>query len=135
MSPLFDVYDKMEPKHEVVIYSHMDHPISSTEFPSMTNRGGSMEDAIRFLASGDVVVTNSYHGVYWATLLGRRVICYEPFSTRFWYFKHPPLYCDRSDWRRGWRQARGAGRWTQALEECRKANREFYADVLDLISD
>jgi hypothetical protein len=135
MSPLFDVYGRTEPKHEVVIYSHMDHPISSTEFPSMINRGGSMEDAIRFLASGDVVVTNSYHGVYWATLLGRRVICYEPFSTRFWYFRHPPhLYCDRNDWRRGWRMAKGAGRWSGALEECRKANREFYADVLDLIN-
>jgi hypothetical protein len=39
----------------------------------------------------DVVVANTYHGAYWATLLGRRVIVAAPFSNKFFGFRHEPV--------------------------------------------
>lgn len=37
---------------------------------------------IAHLASGETVITSSYHGMYWALLLGRRVVA-RPFGAKF----------------------------------------------------
>ena len=41
---------------------------------------------IEFIGSGDVVVTNSYHGAYWATLLGKVVVAF-PWASKFYGLK------------------------------------------------
>lgn len=68
-----------------VAYSHFERPISLgiPEINNHTAPGKTLESVLKFLMTGETVVTNSYHGAYWSLLLGRRTILWKPFSTRF----------------------------------------------------
>lgn len=109
MHPAFD--NPPEPVHDVVRYSAarrvtVEEPAGT---PHMTNEDGSIEEAVAFLASGRTVVTSSYHGTYWARLLGREVRL-VPWGSKFSYL--PDM----------------------GLAACRAANREAHRMVLDLIA-
>ena len=44
-----------------------------------------------FIITSKVIITNSYHGIYWATLMKRKVITMGILhSNKFNYFKYPP---------------------------------------------
>lgn len=121
MSAVFD--RPVEIERDVGVYQHASFPIS-TEFPTRDNTSD-FDEAIAFLGSCATVITNSYHGVYWATLLGRKVICL-PFSSRFYGFRHPPVLCaDLRDW-----QTHRPEVYPEALHQCRDANARFYQRVL-----
>lgn len=80
-------------------------------------------EVIEFLARGKFVVTNSYHGMYWATLLGRKVIAL-PNASKFLSFKYETSFCyDVTDWRG---KLAFCQQHPQALEECREATIKFY---------
>lgn len=106
MSPLFD--KQYEEEHDVVYYVNIGHP-PKMEVPVMTNRVGFAE-AIAFLGAARVVKTDSYHGAYWASLLGKKVIVTRPYSSKFYQMK------------------------SATLDECREANVRFDAKVRDLLS-
>lgn len=107
MHPAFDAVSN--PVHEVVRYSAARRVIvdDPAEAPHMSNEDSTIEDAIRFLASGRTVITSSYHGAYWAGLLGRKVKL-VPWGSKFEYL--PNL----------------------SLAQCRDANRAVYRRVLQL---
>lgn len=111
-SSLFDKdYDVT---HSKVYYGHKKlKPFDKK--PYMDNEHRSFEDVISFLASGETVVTSSYHGVYWAMLLGKKVEMH-PFGSKFSYFKYEP-----------------GKQPIDFLEECRDANDHFYLRVMELI--
>jgi hypothetical protein len=129
MSPLFDA--AREIRHEAVLYFNYRRPRPAVVgIPDNHNEIG-FEDAIRFLASGAVVVTNSYHGAYWAALLGRGVVIVDAYSSKLFQFRHRPAYADSGDWM----TALGtAAKYPEALAECRAANRAFFARVMDRIA-
>lgn len=122
-SSLHRVFDGVpEPEHEAVVYEHKDRPLGIEGVPVLTNREQHIEKVASFLGSAATVITNSYHGVYWATLLKRKVICVDPFSTKFQAFKHPPHFAAADEWRSGIPRAKV---YDEALDECRDANLEF----------
>lgn len=129
MDPAFDKDYTIE--HSVVAYLHavkgLAHPIEN--LPTANNRTP-FEEAIAFLGSGETVVTNSFHGVYWATLLGRKVVCL-PFSSKFYGYLHPPTYARSENWLSVLPTAKA---WPTALEDCRSLNRAFYRRVMALTS-
>lgn len=134
-SCLSDVFDRAGPAEvEIGLYVHSDSLKNERwreKLPSgvpMLSNNSSFEEAISFLARSDIVLTDSYHGAYWATLLGRRVIAF-PSSSKFYDLKHPVPLCDPEDWARF---TRLATRYPEALEECREANRQFAERVLNL---
>lgn len=105
MHPVFD--EESEPTYEVVRYSAARRvDVSNGAGPHMTNEDGTIEDAVRFLASGRTVITSSYHGAYWAGLLGRAVRV-VPWGSKFDYL--PML----------------------SLAACRAANHRAYEAVRD----
>lgn len=125
MSPLFDKPD--EPKHEIVVYHHLDAPID-LPYPTRSNVPD-FADAVSFLASGRAVITNAYHGWYWATLLRRRVIMYQPFSSRHFNLPFPCPTAYHSE------ELEAAMRLTETynvLDECRGANLTFVKKVRNL---
>ena len=111
-----------EPCHEVVAYRHRDQelpfPADLGEFPLRTNGNDDLDGTLDFLASGAVVVTNSYHGAYWATLMGRRVVVVDPFASKFHGFQHRVPVVDGRSWRAALADART---YPDALRECRAA--------------
>lgn len=109
MSPLFDLV--VEPVHEIVVFRNFRRPpIYRPGAPCLSNRVKTMDEAVAFLGSGRKVVTNSYHGAYWAQLLGRDVEIVDAYSSKFFQFK-PRL----------------------TLEECRDANLAFWRDAEPLL--
>jgi len=128
-SPLFDLHQGDRPAHSVVVYEHKDVPIDLEGLPRMRNNVRDMEEVIRFLASGETVITNSYHGVYWAQLLGRKVLA-MPISNRFTAFRFQPILTTKEGWRSDLKRATGhAG----ALDACRARTLEFAERVEDLL--
>jgi hypothetical protein len=114
MHPAFDLEYEIE--HEVVYYGH--HPLAPLEWarelglgPVLTNAGTDMARVVAFLGSGRVIVTSSYHGVYWGRLLGRTVVP-QPRGSKFWHL--PPA---------------GPG----MLEDHRALNRTFHQAALSLL--
>lgn len=115
MSPLFD--NPPLPTKEVVFYGHK----KLSPMGEINNDTTCFERVIKHLSSGDTVVTSSYHGVYWATLLGRKVICI-PFGSKFFGFKHMPLIVEE------YKQQKGNS-YDGVLEECRERNKQFWEKV------
>lgn len=91
MYPAFTDLRKLAPVHKVVVYEHYDHPIPLTGVPHLSNGAPSLLAVLVFLSRGEIILTNSFHGAYWGRLLGRKVLVYEPFSTRFYAPFEKPL--------------------------------------------
>jgi len=130
MSPLFDRPAAVE--HEIVLYLHrkkLPDIEKVSGIPTMTNAQTDPKVAIDFISSGETVVTNSYHGVYWAQLLGRKVVCI-PYNEKFQTFQHSPTYAQPDDWMRNLKLAK----WTNSLlEEYRALNSDFASGVNELL--
>jgi hypothetical protein len=123
MSHLFTEYRGRKPDKLIGVYSHRHVPIkTSPEYQQMDNSGNDFEEKIEFLSRHEFIVTNTYHGVFWATLLGRKVICI-PFKSGLFSFKHKPSYSagEISDEILG-----NAKSYPDSLEECRNRNVEFH---------
>lgn len=111
---------------EIVVFEHIENTIN-TNLPKFTNNQ-TIENAIAFLGSSKCVITNSYHGVYWSTLLGKKVIAIPvENSSRFFFFKHPPLI--KQELSTDFSQVK---KYPNALKECREANMSFYQDFLKI---
>lgn len=115
---------------DVVAYlHHWRAPEMGIEVPSgipvLDNTCPSFEEAVRFIARGRTVVSNSYHGVYWALLLGKRVLCI-PFSNKFRKFRIAPGYSTAADWQRDLGQARGSD---EMMGLCKAATSSFRTKI------
>ena len=91
----------------------------------MNNSSCPPKQAIDFIASGETVVTSSYHGVYWAQLMGRKVICI-PFNDKFTTFQHAPTIAESDNWPSHVRRAMGT---QPLLDEYRALNISFAQKV------
>ena len=136
MHPIFD--QKFQTETRVVVYSHNRHPIPRGKLPHRMNTCPKNADynqvfreTIKFLSMGQVVVTSSFHGAYWATLLGRGVVV-VPWASKFYTLKHPPVFTTAERWLN---EVGNAPVYPGALEECREANRSFAATVKELCSE
>lgn len=114
---------------DIVCYEHERHPLRVDGFPTMRNTARDFVTAIRFLASAEMVLTNTYHGMYWATLLGRKVIAF-PHSSKFHGFRYPVALSTPEDWTSARSKAIAS---PEALAECRAANLRFADKVRPLV--
>ena len=94
------------------------------------NNSLDFENAIEFIGSHKTIITDSYHGAYWAMLLNKQVQVVS-WSVKFNYFKNTPLFLDNIN-----QEPLIQTHFVQKdyLEECRNLNRNFYRKVLELFS-
>lgn len=159
MHPAFD--KPRSPQHEIVVFSHKKFQINFPGLPHLTNLTDDFESVLDFLGSGETILTSSFHGAYWGTLLGRKVLAF-PFSSKFTTLRHQPatyplkywtrikwkltlfnrvlykrehegdkLTCDTQYWRD---YLLDIPAYPESLEECRDRNRWFYNQVMERIS-
>lgn len=138
LSPMFDELRSTPIRYSTCVYEHLRESL----FPHisghgrfwnrifgrhkyLTNRGIDLRAKLTFMAQSEFIFTNSYHGVYWGTLLARKVVC-VPFKNGLFSFKHLPAYLDHNGLESAMDQAKID---LSALEECREANRSFYLDM------
>lgn len=125
MSPLFDL--EYEEKYDTVVYLNGQDVFES---PMVMNNRQSFEKTIAFIGSGRVVMTDSYHGAYWATLLGKTAVVVNPYSSKFYQFKHQPMLIESVRY-----LMTAPVVYPEALEECRAANITFNDKVQELIGN
>ncbi|MDH6058344.1 polysaccharide pyruvyl transferase family protein [Umezakia ovalisporum] len=159
MHPAFD--KKRDIKHEFVVFSHKKFQMKIAKFPNMTNNNQDIYEILDFLGSGETILTSSYHGAYWGTLLGRKVLSF-PFSSKFYTLKHPPgifpiqkwiqqkiklslwnkklfefryenkFSCSLDNWQNYLKNCRV---YPESLEENRQRNYWYYSEILNLLSN
>lgn len=98
-------------------------------FPSTSNTID-IEEIINFIAKTDTIVTDSYHAMYWAMLLGKKTIAL-PNSSKFYSFKYKPAFSDFENFES---QIKNAPRYSGVLEECREINLKFSEKVFDYLN-
>ena len=131
MSPLFD--RQYEVEHQAVVFGHasvspLEKEAKLLNLPYLDNATpATLEEAIAFLAKGETVVTSSYHGAYWATLLGKKVAMI-PFGRKFYSLKHRPVIA--GDVASGVEKAESLA---DCLAESREANNAFAEEVKALL--
>ena len=126
MHPLLDQYRERKPGKLVGHYLHKNQRLDTPKDSTTTNKGSDLEQKLAFIADHEYIVTNTYHGVYWATLLERKVLCL-PFKSGLFSFRHKPAYIasplpTEEDLHR-------APVHAGSLEECRAANLGFLAEL------
>lgn len=90
------------------------------------NDGTDMNRILRFIKKYDVIVTTSYHSTFWATLLGKKVVVCNGWSSKLYYLKHPPVFYSgnlENDIQK-------AKRYPEALHEARDASIQFAQEVM-----
>lgn len=124
VSAMHEAFDRFRDRKPTKLIGHYQHKnfrfAPSDQMTSiMANNGNDLEQKLEFLADHEFIVSNTYHGVYWATLLGRKVLCL-PFKSGLFSFRHRPAMIptaipNEEDLHR----AQGYG---NSLEDCRGAN-------------
>ena len=137
MSNLFFKFRDKKPTTKVGVYNHKRVTLLNADnqqrIPVADNSGDNLEEKLEFMSNFEYIVTNTYHGVYWATLLGRKAIC-TPFKSGLFSFKHAPTYC--LDGRLEDEHFDRAVAYEGVLEESRKINFDYYcmlANKYDLV--
>lgn len=119
---------KLPIKRRIGCIAHYENPFSLGEYDLVYNNAP-LIDLVRFIAESEIIVTNTYHMVYWATLMGKKVILFSSFSNKFDSFKYPPVrYSGNLE-----KDIAQAHTYPQALEECRKLNLAFFKKVKKIV--
>lgn len=99
------------------------------DYPTTSNTTD-LEALITFIGASQKIVTDSYHAMYWAMLLGKKVVV-VPNSSKFYDFKHKPLI---SNFEEAIGAFAKAETFPSLLAECRSINRNFAHKVFDYLN-
>jgi hypothetical protein len=83
--------ERTAPVRRIGIIEHHKFRISGFRYDKINN-SYKIESIIKFVLQSGVIITNSYHIIYFCQLLGKRVICINKFSDKFDYFKYKPVF-------------------------------------------
>lgn len=87
LDPIFGKHHN--PRHSIGIIEHEHIKLNNTyNFPSIINNSNFLE-VIKFIKTYDKIITNSYHGMYWSLLEGKKVVII-PNSSKFHDFIYTP---------------------------------------------
>ena len=131
-SCMHSAFDKTyETKHDVVFFTHA-FKSKYQHTPGdiwMKNNQKDFDEVIEFLGSANTVITDSYHGAYWAQLLGKDVRVLS-WSVKFDYMKHTPSFLSHIS---EWKKSNPSAVTDEFLEESRNLNNKFYQKFLNLL--
>lgn len=132
-SCMHPAFEKNYPiKNRVIWFEHKKQLLKSTDFgsypiPRIINTGDNVGQTIEILGSAETIITNSYHGAYWGTLLKRKVIVVEPWSSKFNALKHKPYFLPKGEF---WEDiVRHVPIYDNALKECKAATEQYWSSV------
>jgi hypothetical protein len=127
---LYTLRNEQKKLKKVGVYSHKRIPLNTffPEYDHLTNEGMDLINVLNFISSYEFIITNSYHGVYWATLLNKKVIC-VPFKSGLYSFKDKPTYL--SKYQASKDDFEKAINYPYSLDESRELNFNFYRKIFE----
>jgi len=99
------------------------------KYPTTSNTTN-IEDMVSFIGKTNIVVTDSYHAMYWSMLLGKKVIA-VPNSSKFYDFKYQPVVSSFDTFENDLNKTQS---YSGVLEECREVNLNFANKVFDYLN-
>lgn len=112
------------------IVEHKAFPID--EFPSyekLSNGTNDINTLLQFIGTSQVIITNTYHVWYWATLMNKKVILYEKFSTKFEHLRYESvMYSGNLE-----KDISRCETHPDAYAEAVRLNNEFACKVMELL--
>ena len=93
MSP--ELSKELEIKREVGVVEHKDLKIDSINQAMMKNKiihSQNLRQVTDYVANSRSIITNSYHVAYWGTLMSKKVVVIDKFSSKFDYYKYKPEF-------------------------------------------
>jgi hypothetical protein len=115
-------------KNPVVWFEHkkgLVKDFGDDPIPRFTNSGNNMAQTIELLGSAETILTNSYHGAYWGTLLRRRVIVVSAWSTKFMSMRYAPAFIQEgADWKEVETKI-----YEDALDVCRQRTKDYWGKI------
>lgn len=122
----------VSPTNDVVFFEHA-HVALPDAGPFLKRNNHTIEpnELFAFLNSARVVVTNSYHGMYWSVLLGKQVVVL-PFSSGLYHHPWPVHWATPKTLQHVIQQALAINTTpnNDILNECVSLNDAFYSSVL-----
>lgn len=117
-------------KNDVIFFEHKKQLLKdfgTDSIPRFINSGSNVEQTIELLGSANIILTNSYHGAYWGTLLKKRVIVVGAWGAKFYALKHAPYILDKNE---HWQSMIDrVSTYNTALDECITANERYWEDI------
>lgn len=100
MHPFFQKYKRVLPTKKIgAFYNFKMFKIRGLdEEDYMSNEGYDLDEKLKFISNYEFIISNSYHGVYWAQLLNKKVICL-PVKYSLLNFRYSPLYLKKKHFR------------------------------------
>jgi hypothetical protein len=119
-------------KNDIVFFEHKKQLLKdfgTDSIPRFINSGSNVEQTIELLGSANIILTNSYHGAYWGTLLKKRVVVIGAWGAKFHAMKHSPYLLDKNEtWKEGLEKTTIQD---NALSECISATEGYWNDIKD----
>lgn len=116
------LFGKKSTKNKNLLNKLKAYPVSS----NMTN----LEEMVSFIGNTNTLVTDSYHAMYWAILLGKKVLA-VPTTSKFFDFKYQPVISTFESFEEDIKKARS---YSGVLQECREVNLKFADKVFDYLN-
>lgn len=121
---------KTKIKRNIGCIIHYENTDLKFDYPTIYNNIP-FADIMRFIAESNVIITNTYHMIYWTTLMGKKAILFHPFSDKFNHIKFKPTkYSTHIE-----NDIKRAKTYPDALKECRQLNLEFFEKVKNIIEN
>lgn len=114
------------------LLEHPNHPINIPNLPKISNTE-SIKDIIEFIGTKEILISSTFHGVYWSQLLDKKVLYYldnDSPNTKYFNLKHRVPVCNEKNYLS---KIKNISNTSGLKEESRYLNDEFYKKVLDII--
>lgn len=120
-------------KRKYGVARHKDYPIKELEMYDQITNNADIRDILKFIGESEIIFSNSFHMVYWSMLMGKKTVCVNSFSTRFRSYKYKPEYCNTS--KDNISECVNNAKKYDILDECIKANDDFFTEVKEIIEN
>lgn len=120
-------------KRKYGVARHKDYPIKKLEIYDQITNNADIDDILRFIGESEIILTNSFHMAYWSMLMGKKTVCVNSFSTKFRSYKYKPEYCDTN--KDDISECVNNAKIYDIIDECIKANDEFFEQVKEIIEN
>ena len=117
-------------KRDIGIISHNYYKFDYNNYDIIYN-SDNIYNIMQFIASSNIIISNSYHAIYWATLMRKKVILMYETSTRFHHFKYPPIKYSGDIFN----DINLAKIYYNALDESISLTKEYFNDIKLIINE
>ena len=117
-------------RREIGVIEHDSYPITEFGYEKINN-SRDINTVLQFIGESETIISNSYHAIYWATLMKKKVIIYDQWSSKFDHLPYKqPIYTGNLS-----QDLENALVYENSLQECRNINLQFAGKIRKIMDD